>query len=340
MKKKLPWDIIISKLQGSITEEDAIKFENWLKEDDNSQLFQQLQIVWENVQNKVATYEPDLEYYWKELSARIQEREPEISETQPSESNTKYIPIKRFYRIVAAASVLLAITFSGAYYLGRNNTSNQTAPLTYSSLTGKSKVILPDGTEVWLHSNTTLSYNSDFTSNTREVNMTGEAYFSVTHDTSKPFIVHSKEASVTVHGTKFNVNAYEPSQNILVSLYEGSVSMKAANNDVKLKPGEVGYYDKLYNTLDVKKGDVEFAKSWTNDKLRFQNRNLRYVCRYLSKWYATDIKIDPAIANNQSYTFTLSDESLEEVVRILSRINSIDYKFDENNQLVIQPKHD
>ena len=116
--------------------------------------------------------------------------------------------------------------------------------------------------------------------------------------------------------------------------------MKAANNDVKLKPGEVGYYDKLYNTLDVKKGDVEFAKSWTNDKLRFQNRNLRYVCRYLSKWYATDIKIDPAIANNQSYTFTLSDESLEEVVRILSRINSIDYKFDENNQLVIQPKHD
>ena len=215
MEKKLPWDIIISKLRGSLTVEDAISFENWLNEEDNRQLFQQLQTVWENVQNKVATYEPDLEYYWKELSARINQEDSQLTSPQ---LEVKSIPLKRFYRIVAAASILLAITFSGAYYLGRNNISNQSAQQTYSSLTGKSKVILPDGTEVWLHSNTTLSYNANFSSNTREVNMNGEAYFSVTHDANKPFIVHSNSSSVTVHGTKFNVNSYESSQNILVSL--------------------------------------------------------------------------------------------------------------------------
>jgi len=339
MEKKLPWDIIISKLRANLTVEDAISFENWLNVDNNRQLFQQLQTVWENVQNKVANYEPDLEYYWKELSARISQEETIQIQSDSPQPEPKSIPLKRLYRIVAAASILLAITFSGAYYLGKNNNTDYSAPLTYSSLTGKSKVILPDGTEVWLHSNTTLSYNSNFRSNTREVTMSGEAYFSVTHDVNKPFIVHSNEASVTVHGTKFNVNAYESSQNILVSLYEGSVSMKAANNDVMLKPGQEGHYDKLYNTLDVNVGDVEFAKSWTNDKLRFQNKNLRYVCRYLSKWYATDISIDTSIADNQSYSFTLSDESLEDVVRILSRINSFDYRFDENNKLVIKPKH-
>ncbi len=335
MEKKLPWDIIISKLRGCLTVEDVISFENWLNEEDNRQLFQQLQTVWENVQNKVATYEPDLEYYWKELSARINQEDSQLTSPQ---LEVKSIPLKRFYRIVAAASILLAITFSGAYYLGRNNISNQSAQQTYSSLTGKSKVILPDGTEVWLHSNTTLSYNANFSSNTREVNMNGEAYFSVTHDANKPFIVHSNSSSVTVHGTKFNVNSYESSQNILVSLFEGSVSMKAANNNVMLRPGQEGYYDKSKNKLEVKEGDVEFAKSWTNDQLRFENKNLREVCKYLSKWYSVEIQVDPSISDRQSYSFTLRNESLEEITRLLSKVNTINYQFVENNKLIIKSK--
>jgi len=338
MEQKLPWDIIISKLRGDITQNDFINFENWLNEGDNFQLFQQLQTVWENVQNKVANYEPDLEYYWKELSDRMEEDSLKSVKTELSETNIKYIPLKRFYRIAVAASFLLILTFSGAYYLGRNNISNQSATLSYSSLTGKSKVILPDGTEVWLHSNTTLSYNSNFTSNTREVSMNGEAYFSVKHDTKKPFIVHSNDVSVSVLGTKFNVNAYDNSQNILVSLYEGSVSMSAANNNLMLKPGQEGSYNKQYNTLEGKKGDVEFAKSWTNDQLRFENKNLRYVCRYLSKWYSVDINIDSAIGDNQSYTFTVRNENLEEIVRLLSRINSLNYQFDAENKLTIKQK--
>ena len=172
----------------------------------------------------------------------------------------------------------------------------------------------------------------------REVDLQGEAYFSVKHDTNIPFVVHSNGASVKVHGTKFNVNSYSMSDNILVSLYEGSVSMKIANKNVMLKPGEEGNYDKLKNTLDVKNGDVDFAKSWTNDQLRFKDKNLRYVCRYLAKWYSVDIVIDSAIADNQSYSFTLQNESLEDVIRILSRINSIEYKFDENNNLTLKNK--
>ena len=114
--------------------------------------------------------------------------------------------------------------------------------------------------------------------------------------------------------------------------------MKVANNDVLLKPGEEGNYDKLNNTLNVKMGDVDFAKSWTNNQLQFKNKNLRYVCHYLAKWYSVEIVIDPAIANNQLYSFTLQNESLEDVMRIMSRINSIDYNFDENNKLTLSNK--
>lgn len=339
MNRKLPWDIIISKLRGNLSEEGEISFAQWLGQDDNSHLFQQLQNLWDNIQHKVANYEPDLAYYWKELSAQINKPEelPQTNQIAPAIS-TRRFSLNQFFRIAVAASVLLAITFTGAYYLGRNNDSAQTAILTYSSLTGKSKVVLPDSTEVWLHSNTTLSYNSSFTSGTREVTLNGEAYFSVKHDEDKPFVVRSNDVAVTVHGTKFNVNSYESAQNILVSLFEGSVSMKTANKDVFLEPGQEGSFDKLQQTLEVKAGDVEFAKSWTNDQLRFDRKNLRYVCRYLEKWYAVDIDVDPAIADNQAYTFTLSDESLEEIVRIMGRITPIDYSFDADDQLIIKPK--
>jgi transmembrane sensor len=334
MKTKLPWDLIISKLQHTTSAEDEIIFNDWLVLDDNRQLFQQLEIVWGNIQNKVASYEPDVEYYWKELSARIQKNDSKSLVAEDLEENTKVIPIRKFYRIVAAASIFLAITLSGAYYLGLNS-SPQNFTQTYSSLTGKSKVVLPDGTEVWLHSNTTLSYNSNLHSDTREVDMKGEAYFNVTHDAKKPFIVHSNGVDVKVHGTKFNVNSYS-TENVLVSLFEGSVSMKTANKDLLLKPGEEGLYNRLNNTLGAHVGDVNFAKSWTNSELHFENKNLRYVCRYLSKWYSVDINVDPKLPDNQSFTFTIRNESLEEIIRIMARVNSIDYQFDENNKLTLK----
>jgi ferric-dicitrate binding protein FerR (iron transport regulator) len=248
------------------------------------------------------------------------------------------MPAVRFYRMLAVASVLLILGFSSLFYFVKVDTGLQHSVQTYASLTGKSKVVLPDGSEVWLHSNSTLSYNDFNKNNTREVSMTGEAYFDVKKDAGKPFIVSVNDVKVKVHGTSFNVNAYDKSGQVLVSLFEGNVSMDVAGKQVFLSPGEEGSYDGNIRLLSVKQGDVDFAKSWSNDHLRFENKNLRQVCRYLSKWYTVDIDIDPAIANNQSYTFTLRDESLEEVVRILSRINEIDYQFDENNKLLLKPK--
>jgi transmembrane sensor len=341
MKINLPWSLIVSKLRQDLSDKDEASFNSWLELDNNSELFLQLEQVWVNVQKKTAAYEPDVEYYWNELFAHMQDEQSENSKTNSLSKHSHYIPLKRFYRFVAAASILLVLTFSGAYYLGNNQSTTQ-SPLTtqsYSSLTGKSRVVLPDGTEVWLHTNTTLSYNSDFKSNSRKVTIKGEAYFNVTHDAHKPFIVNANGVSVLVHGTKFNVYSYASSDNVLVSLLEGSVSMKASDKTIALKPGEEGCFNKTNNSLTSSEGDVDYAKSWTEDKLQFENKSLRYVCRYLSKWYSVDITIDDRIPDNQSYTFTVRDEALEEVVRIMARINSLDYQFDKQNQLFLKQKH-
>jgi len=339
MKNNIPWDLIIAKLRQNLSSEDEIEFNNWLGLEKNKNLFLQVEILWENIQTKTLKYVPDVDYYWEELSARLHDEKLKISNKKnPFQDRNRYVPIKRFYRFIAAASIFLLISFTSAYFIGKNKLNEQATFLTYSSLTGKSKMVLPDGTEVWLHSTTTLTYNSSITSDTREVNLQGEAYFNVTHNPSKPFIVNTNGVSIKVYGTKFNVNSNSSSNNILVSLVEGSVSMGKNGKNVILKPGEEGRFNKLNNTIEVSKGDVYYAKSWTNDQLRFENKSLRYVCHYLSKWYSVDIEIDPEMANDQSYTFTLRNEALEEIIRIISRISPIEYSFNEDNKLTLKQK--
>ena len=76
---------------------------------------------------------------------------------------------------------------------------------------------------------------------------------------------------------------------------------------------------------------------WTKDRVKLENKNLHEVCKYLSKWYNVKIEIDPALSDDQSYTFTLHDQSLEDIVRIMASISSIHYHFDENKTLIITP---
>lgn len=330
MNKKLPWDSIISKLRGTLSEEDSKNFTQWLNKADNAILFQQLEIVWNNIQRKVANYEPDMEFYWKELSARMDKNATNIPAAK-----SKHFTLKPFYKYVAAASILLIVSLSSLYYFGYLRTDNSIISQSYTSLNGKSKVILPDSSEVWLHSNTTLTYSYSNESNLREVALKGEAYFKVKHNADKPFLVKAGDVVVKVHGTQFNVNAYNESNSVLVSLNEGSVEMKTSIKNVFLKPGEEGTFNKANKQIAVNKSDVAFAQSWTKDQLQFENKNLREVCKYLSKWYSVEISIDSTIADNQAYSFTVQNESLEEIARLLSKVNGINYRFTDKNELIL-----
>jgi ferric-dicitrate binding protein FerR (iron transport regulator) len=333
MSNKLPWDLIVSKLRKEITSEEETTFNEWLSVGNNRQLFNQLEFVWERVQQKVSVYEPDLEYYWKELSSRIQSAPVEVQQTRTTPSY-KFIN-RRFLRVAAAVAVIISTTFFFAYYfIGYNSSDTTQEYITYSTLSSKSRVFLPDSTEVWLHTNSSLTYNFNEKLEQREVNLSGEAFFNVKHNAKEPFIVATNGVQIKVHGTQFNVNSQATSDKVLVSLYQGSISMKTENKDILLKPGEEGLYDVNSKKISVSEGDVEFAKIWTSDKIRFENKNLREVCRYLSKWYGVEINIDPEIPDNQSYTFTFRGQSLDEVVGIMARIQSFNCTINEERNIV------
>lgn len=216
--------------------------------------------------------------------------------------------------------------------------SNQFAVLTYSSLNGKSKVILPDGTKVWLNAESTLEYSTSLWSKKRNVFLKGEAYFEVAKDSERLFVVNGGGVAVKVYGTVFNVEARENDKNVNVSLLSGSILVENAGASQMLTPGDVAVCLKNKPSIRTERFDVAFSSIWAHESIRFERKSIRELTEYLSKWYGVKIVLDPQVPTDQAYTFSIKHESLEEVLRLIARINPIQYSFDENNAVRITNK--
>lgn len=177
-------------------------------------------------------------------------------------------------------------------------------------------VKLPDGTDVWLNSNTTLEYANAFGSNNREVKLDGEGYFGVKHDDSKPFIVHTQIADVTDLGTKFNVEAYSKDKSFKTSLLEGKVSVSANKGKVDLKPNEM---------LSVENGKMVKSKIDNLDEYRwreglycFHDKLLSDVMNDFENYYCVRVTINsPSVASYRiSGKFRLTD-GLNHALKVL-----------------------
>ncbi len=331
MKREIPWDLIISKLKEDLDADGERQLAGWLADAENKAIYDELQGVWEKVRAKVVDYTPDTDYYWKELTRRMDA----VEEAQPTP-----VPPSRsvhFRRYIAAACITVAVFLSATLYIGIKIGRPQLAQQTYSNWGGKSEAMLPDGTQVWIHSKTSLAYSTRYLSANRVVSLSGEAYFDVAHDKDKPFIVETEGMRVVVHGTKFNVEAFPNSENIFVSLKEGSVSLETEREQRFLQPGETATFNKRSHNLRIEKGDVDLAVCWASEQMVFRDKPLSEICRFLSKWYNVKINLSPELGDKFRYTFTLRHEPLEEILRIMARINPMTYTFDDENTLSILP---
>ena len=337
-----PWDLIVSKLRGDLSAEEKVRFDAWLEQGKNRDKYNQFERIWASVQDKTVEYEPDVEYYWKKLSARMAENDRQamagMSQIKACRRfSLRSISFPRVAAVVSAVSMVLVVTSICAFYLGKHS-SNPQEFYTYSTTDSKTRVVLPDSTTVWLHNHSSLTYRLNDEAEQREVQLDGEAYFDVKRDERVPFVVSSNGLQVKVYGTEFNVNSYPATGEVSVCLFEGVVSMKVADEEIYLKPGEEGHYDVSEKKVSVSKADLDLANIWMRDEIRFENKNLRDVCRYLSKWYGIDIRVDSEIDDDQSYTFTFRGSPLADVVEVLTGIHSFDYVINEENNVVLIKK--
>lgn len=169
-----------------------------------------------------------------------------------------------------------------AYTMGNATT------IAYNTLTvprgGQYRVILPDGTKVWLNNVSSLRYPVAFTGNTREVTVTGEAYFEVAKDAGKPFTVKVNDVNVQVLGTAFNISAYTTRDTRAV-LLEGSVRIMDAHNSRLLKPGQALATGGVNKWKVITDEHAEESISWTKGVFDFRDVPLSEILKSLAQWY-------------------------------------------------------
>jgi ferric-dicitrate binding protein FerR (iron transport regulator) len=162
---------------------------------------------------------------------------------------------------------------------------------------------LSDGTRVWLNCESSLRYPTAFTGNTREVEITGEAYFEVAHNAKQPFHVKKGEMDITVLGTHFNVNAYEDEMGVATTLLEGSVRVSrhpgaSGGNpqSVLLKPGQQAIQNA--SGIDVNpNADISKVMAWKEGWFIFDSTGIAAVMKQIGRWYDVDIVYEGKITN-------------------------------------------
>jgi len=201
---------------------------------------------------------------------------------------------------------------------------------------GGYRLVLSDGTKVWLNSATQLEYPEYFVGENRVVKLNGEAYFEVAHNADKPFLVELNDIGVKVLGTSFNIMAYDDESAVETTLLEGSVEISTQENEsVRIVPSEQAVYSKPDRDLTTKLVDPEQFVAWKNDIFIFDNEALGSIFKKLSRWYFVNIEFEDASIESLHFTgyFRRYDE-IGKILELIEATNKVEFKVRGNEILV------
>ncbi|WP_281233320.1 FecR family protein [Flavobacterium gelatinilyticum] len=250
--------------------------------------------------------------------------------------------------LFAAASIALLIALGNSFFF-KTKTVPTIAPEapavaaqnTLIDFSGKQLVHLPDGSTVLLNDNSTLKYDQNsFGSKTREVTLTGEAFFDIKHNAQKPFIVHTGKIQTRVLGTAFNINAQNSSDNIEVTVARGKV--------------QVGHLEKVYGVITpnqqikVNKSTLSFEQNnvsaaivteWKSNYLILDDLNMAEAAALIAQKYKVQILISNEKIKNCRITASfLNEEDLDHVLKVISSVIETEYRYDKTGTVILDGK--
>ncbi len=203
---------------------------------------------------------------------------------------------------------------------------------------GEYSLILADGSKAWLNADSKLKYPISFSDSERKIFLEGEAYFEVTTNKNKPFIVHTNGYDITVLGTSFNVMAYNNEKHIATTLLEGSVKINQTelNNTIYLTPGQQAILNKDSNIIETATVDTYQYISWKDGLFVFKSEPLASIANKFSRWYNCEIQFTDESIKNTKFTGTLNKHtSLGDLLNTISQTCLINFSVNANNVLII-----
>ena len=231
------------------------------------------------------------------------------------------------------AGVSIQKTSDGELLYSFSNSANTVSPETKENVIynkietpigGKYQVNLPDGSKVWLNSSSSLRFSALFNGHTREVELSGEAYFDVSKNKGKPFRVITKDQIVEVLGTQFNINSYSDEGPIKTTLIEGSVKIIYKDKVVLLSPGQQFQPKELVSA--VVEADTEEVVAWKDGYFVFKNEDIKSIMRKLSRWYNVEVSYSGNIPEVGFGGNISRSKDISEVLDVLQLTNAIHFK--------------
>ena len=197
------------------------------------------------------------------------------------------------------------------------------------------KLELSDGTSVWLNAGTRFEFPQNFANQkeNRTVYLEGEAYFDVTTNKTKPFIVHTKDINVEVLGTQFNVSSYANEESVSTTLVEGSVNVltnESKEIKMQLQPNFQAVYSKADNHLSKDKVNTKIYTSWINNKLIINNLKFTEILHKLERKYDVTITNEAPALNTEIYTGEFENETIETILKTIALSTPFNYTINGN----------
>lgn len=345
---------------GIITNEEMSVFLNYLKDKEpGSEILEYFQVVWDNTEKY--NYDIDSRSLYNEIAKKIGIPGDESLHIKESRINILKANIRSIIRYAAVFILAFGLFWLVHWFLPDETVTPEIADQIQQvevPLGSKSRIILPDGSVVTLNSGSDLKYStSDFAEGSRSVFLTGEGFFSVSKDSTRPFYVITPGIKVKVMGTSFNIKAY-PDENIEeATVVTGEVEIYASSDrnekgrPIVLKPNQKAVFVKSEN--DIRPDDsistgpvskpvtlravnlqplskIEQTVSWKEGKLIFDNEPFRNLVTKLERWYNVKIEVKYQELNSARFTGKFDKETLEQVLNALVTIIPFKYSIKQN----------
>lgn len=328
-------NLIAKTISGNASSAEIQKLEDWKNESAaNKQLIQKSRKVWDKTNSHLSENEIN-----SDKSGLSQSYNQHLS------GQIKTIRRKTFiYKLAAILAFPIALAIG--WYFSEAPVNFRKVPVQLAQVTSPkghvSKCILPDGTQVWVNTGSTITYDVNrFNKNIREVNLEGEAYFEVTSDKKKLFSVNTPVASINVTGTAFNVTAYPGDTNFETVLAEGSVNLQFktdAEKNITMHPGQRVIYNRKTNEMDVREVDANIFTSWRNGELLFKDATLNDLITELERIYDIKFHLQPRDLGDSRFRGMFSyNNNLIEALEKIKRTSGIDY-YIENKEVWLRKK--
>ena len=211
----------------------------------------------------------------------------------------------------------------------------------------KAKITLPDGSKVWLNSDSKITYPINFNGNTREVDFSGEAFFDVAKNPMKPMIVHTnKNFKIEVYGTKFNIRSYDNDSEAQTTLYSGSIRIVSVMQEkghnkttevvTQMKPLESYIIKDRHEPVNITPDDISSETAWKDGRLIFESAPMSEVIKKLERWHGTEFIVKDSTILKYDITAKFRSESIVQIMEMIKFCARVDYKIDSNKVILFK----